>query len=332
MTTKISVPRPSEFALIEKLFAPLAAAEPGAYGLKDDAAVLSLEAGHEMVLTVDTIVEGVHFLRDDPADLVAQKALRVNLSDLAAKGVAPRGYLLALSLSPWVNEAWLKAFAGGLRADQEKFGIALLGGDTTATYGALSLTITATGSVPEGAMLRRAGARPGDLAFVTGTIGDAGAGLEILRGGGGMLAPEQREALAQRYRVPQPRTALGARLRGVATATLDVSDGLMADLGHIAELSGVRIVLDATKIPLSSALVAFWGPGDDAVAKAATAGDDYEVAFTAPETAREAVAKIARETLIPIAEVGRVETGMGVVLIGRTGQAIPVARHGFTHF
>jgi thiamine-monophosphate kinase len=168
--------------MVAKLFAPLAAKAKGAFGLTDDAATLPVPAGEELVVTVDALVEGVHFLREDPAGLVAKKALRVNLSDLAAKGASPRGYLLALSLPNWVDDGWLTRFAAGLGEDQEKFGVSLLGGDTTSTPGPLTLSITALGSVPKGRMLRRAGAGAGDLVFVSGTIGDAGAGLTLLKG------------------------------------------------------------------------------------------------------------------------------------------------------
>ena len=176
--------RLSEFAMIAKLFAPLAANAEGAFGLTDDAATLNLAPGQELVVTVDALVETVHFLRDDPAGTIAKKALRVNLSDLAAKGASPRGYLLALSLPAWVDDEWLTRFAAGLREDQEKYGVDLLGGDTTSTPGPLTLSITALGSVPAGRMLRRGGAKPGNRVFVSGTIGDAGGGLELLKGQG----------------------------------------------------------------------------------------------------------------------------------------------------
>jgi thiamine-monophosphate kinase len=310
--------RPSEFDLIARLFAPLATA-PGAFGLRDDAAAIPPRAGHDLVVTTDALVAGVHFLGDDPPQTVAKKALRVNLSDLAAKGAEPAGYLLALSLPRAIDVAWLEAFARGLSEDQRTFGLLLLGGDTTSTPGPLTLAITALGHLPSGTMLRRAGAAPGDAVFVSGTIGDGGGGLAVLRGEGTALPAAQREALVARYRLPEPRLALGRSLRGVATAALDVSDGLVADLGHIADVSGVRIAIEAERIPRSEALAALWS-GD--IVRAATAGDDYEIAFTAPPGTN--VAGTTR--------IGRVEAGAGVVLLDAEGGEIAVPNPGFRHF
>jgi thiamine-monophosphate kinase len=333
MTSSNSEPRAlSEFALIAKLFAPLAANSEGAFGLKDDAATLRLPPGEELVVTVDALVEGVHFLRDDPAELIAKKALRVNLSDLAAKGAQASHYLLALSLPEWVGDAWLTRFAAGLAEDQMRYGVTLLGGDTTATPGPLTLSITALGSIPAGRMLRRAGARPGDVVFVSGTIGDAGAGLEVLQGKTSALFADAREYLIQHYRLPEPRLALGRALVGIASAALDVSDGLIADLGHIAEVSGVHIVIDAPLVPLSAELVSLWGRGTDGLLRAATAGDDYELAFTAAPAARAAVAHAARSSGVVVWEIGRVESGAGVEVTDEAGRAIAVDRPGFTHF
>jgi thiamine-monophosphate kinase len=316
--------RPSEFALIARYFAPLAHA-PGALGLSDDAALLENYAGTQTVITTDALVAGVHFLADDPPQQVAQKALRVNLSDLAAKGAAPAGYLLALSLPQDFDAAWVEAFAAGLAEDQERFAVSLLGGDTTATPGPLTLAITALGRVPQGGMLRRQGAKPGDLVFVSGTVGDAGAGLAVLQG---RLAADQY--LIGRYRLPQPRLELGAALHGVATAALDVSDGLLADLGHIAEVSRVRITVESARLPLSPALQAACGSGLEAVIAAATAGDDYEIAFTA---ASESEAMEAGEhAQVAVTCIGRVEAGQGVALLGADGAEIPIARAGFCHF
>lgn len=323
--------RLSEFALIAKLFAPLAKAE-GAFDLTDDVARLSLSSGQELVVTVDAIVEGVHFFRSDPADLIARKALRVNLSDLAAKGAEPRHYLLALSLPDWVDDAWLAQFTEGLEQDQAEFGVSLLGGDTTATPGPLTLSITALGETPAGRMLRRAGARAGDRVFVTGTIGDAGAGLAVMKGDGPKLSAADRDYLVRRFRLPEPRVLLGPKLIGVASAALDVSDGLLADLGHIAEVSKLRIQLEAERLPLSPACVALWGEGPDAAIRAASAGDDYEIAFTAPESARPGIAQAASQVGVAVREIGRVEAGMGVLITDAGGNPIPVSRGGYTHF
>jgi thiamine-monophosphate kinase len=324
--------RLSEFAMIAKLFAPLAANAKGAYGLADDVASVNPPAGEELVVTVDTIVESVHFLTDDLADGIAKKALRVNLSDLAAKGARPLGYLLALSLPQWVDDAWLEQFAAGLKEDQQRYAIDLLGGDTTSTPGPLTISITALGSVAMGRTLRRGGARPGDIVFVSGTIGDAGAGLAILGGEEAYIPDEAHEHLIARYCLPEPRTELGPRLIGTATAALDVSDGLLADLAHIAEVSRVRIVVEAERIPLSDAYVSFAGSSSSAILDAATAGDDYEIAFTAPSSARGAIAAAAQSAGVPVREIGRVEEGNGVVLLDLDGKAIPVGQPGYIHF
>jgi thiamine-monophosphate kinase len=321
--------RPSEFELIARLFAPLADA-PGAFGLRDDAAIVSARAGYDLVLTTDALVEGVHFLADDPPDSIARKALRVNLSDLAAKGAEPAGYLLALSLPTKTDMPWLEAFARGLREDQNEFSLSLLGGDTTSTPGPLTLTITAIGHVPSGTMIRRAGAVPGDAVYVTGTIGDGGGGLAVLKGEGATLSPAERDELIARYRLPSPRAAFGQKLRGLAHAALDVSDGLIADLGHIADVSSCRIVVEAECIALSAALMSLWGEG--AIARAATCGDDYEIAFTAPASSEAAILEAASATATPVTRIGRVEQGEGVVLLGRDGREVALSKAGFVHF
>jgi len=329
--TSSSSDRPGEFELIARLFAPLATA-PGAFGLTDDAAIITPPAGEELVVTTDALVEAVHFLRSDPPASIAKKSLRMNLSDLAAKGAAPIAYLLALSLPDATDMAWLKTFAHGLGEDQREYGVSLIGGDTTRTPGPLTLAITALGSVPRGTMIRRAGAKKGDLVFVSGTIGDAGAGLAILKGEGVAIPDAVRDELVARYREPSPRVSLGPALRGLASAALDVSDGLLADLGHIAETSQVRIEVDAGRIPLSPALLALRGNDLAALVRAATAGDDYEIAFTAPERARSAILKIAAEACVPVTEIGRVQAGHGVALLDSAGHEIAVPRTGYVHF
>jgi thiamine-monophosphate kinase len=331
MTNSTSDPRPGEFELIAKLFAPLANS-PGAFNLADDAAIVSPPDGAELVVTTDALVEGVHFRHDDPPDLIAKKALRVNLSDLAAKGAVPLAYLLVLALPEWPDGAWLESFARGLKEDQTEFSLSLIGGDTTATPGPLTIAITAFGHVPHGTMIRRAGARAGDLVFVSGTIGDAGAGLAVLKGDGALLARTDRDALIFRYRQPMLRAALGQALRGLADAALDVSDGLAADLGHIADVSRVRVRVEALRIPLSTSLRALWGDNLEARVRAAVAGDDYEIAFTAPPQNRPAILEAAAAAGVPVSEIGQVEAGGGVVLVDGGGSDIPVPRKGFVHF
>lgn len=312
----------SEFGLIAKYFRPLATHD-GALGLGDDACVLKEQSGRDLVLTADAVSAGVHFLPDDPPNLIAAKALRVNLSDLAAKGADPVGYLLALALPQSTTDAWLAEFARGLGDDQKSYGVSLLGGDTTATRGPLTIAITAIGRVPRDAMIKRSGAKPGDSVFVSGTVGDAGAGLAILQG----ADSRDRVFLTGRYHKPMPRLALGRVLRGLASAALDVSDGLIADLGHIAEQSRVRIVVEAAQVPRSEALKRF---DPDGLVRAVTAGDDYELAFTASDP--DAVFEAAAGAGVRVSRIGRVEAGEGVLLVDGEGAEIAVARAGFTHF
>lgn len=329
MKTRKPDARPGEFELIDKVFAPLARNAAGALGLTDDVAILTPPAGVDILLKTDAIVESVDFFREDPADLVAQKALRVNLSDLAAKGAEPAGYLLTLFLPEWPDLAWLERFAQGLARDQVEFGLSLMGGDMSSTPGPLAVSISAYGYVPSGAMIRRAGAHAGDCVFVSGTIGDSAGGLSVLKGG----APAAKhEHLVARYRTPQPRLALGRALRGVASAALDVSDGLVADLGHLARVSGVAVSIDAARIPLSPDLLSLWGDGLDTRCRAAVAGDDYEIAFTAPSAARDAVMAAASQSGIAVSEIGRVEEGKGVRLLDANGHEIRLSDGGFTHF
>jgi thiamine-monophosphate kinase len=308
--------RMDEFDIIRRFFAPLAG--EGAFGLKDDAALVPHRAGHDLIVTTDSVSEGVDFFTFDPSATIAQKALRVNLSDLAAKGAEPAHYLLNLSLPRGVTEDWLAGFAEGLAKDQKEFGISLLGGDTGATDGPLSIAVTAFGFVPQGKMIRRDGAKVGDAVYVTGTIGDSGGGLAILKREKHALSDADRDSLIARYRVPQPPVEFAGALRAIAHASVDVSDGLIADLGHIASASGMRIIVDGEKVPLSPPLRALWG--EDALLRAVTAGDDYQIAFTA-----------APGLTGPFTRIGQVEAGEGVGLtLGAEEIAVP--RPGYRHF
>lgn len=324
--------RPGEFELIAKLFAPLSRGVPGAFALTDDVALLKPKPGYEFVLKTDSLIESVHFLRSDPAGTVAQKALRRALSDLAAKGAEPSVYLLALALPSWPDMNWLETFVAGLAEDQARFECALAGGETNATPGPVTVTITAVGYVPQGALIRRNGAMPGDSVFVSGTIGDAGAGLGLLTNGDTPVSAAARDFLISRYRLPDPRLEFGRELRGLASASLDVSDGLLADLAHIAEVSQARIEIEAARVPLSEHLRELWGKGTSGRARAAIAGDDYEIAFTAPRSAADAILEAARRTGTQVTEIGRVASGCGVALLDEAGNPIQVARQGYTHF
>jgi thiamine-monophosphate kinase len=322
--------RLDEFARIARFFAPLAG--PGALGLLDDAALVDALPGRQLVLTADALVGGVHFLADDPPNLVARKMLRVNLSDLAAMGAAPLGYLMTTALPAACDEAWLAGFAEGLAGDQAAFGISLLGGDSVATPGPATLSVTAIGSVPAGRSVRRGGAIPGDLIFVSGTIGDAALGLRALRGELPGLDDTQRSFLADRYHLPQPRLALGERLIGVAHAMLDISDGLIGDLNHLSAVSGVAAVLEAASVPLSPAVRAALASDPALLAPVLGGGDDYELVFTAPRAAEPALAGLAAALALPITTIGRIEAGSGVRVIDETGRDIAVAASGYQHF
>jgi thiamine-monophosphate kinase len=303
-----------EFGIIAKYFAPLAG--EGAFGLKDDAALLPSRPGYEVVVTTDTIAEGTDFFASDPPGTIAQKALRVNLSDLAAKGAVPTHYLLNLTLPRTVTQEWLAAFAGGLARDQKEFGISLLGGDTGA--GTLSIAVTAFGFVPQGKMVTRSGAKIGDAVYVTGTIGDSGGGLAILKGEKHALPDAGRDYLISRYRVPQPPVGFAETLRAIAHAAVDVSDGLIADLGHVASASGVGMLVEGECVPLSPPLKALWG--EQALLRAVTAGDDYQTAFTAPPGLNGSFTRI-----------GQVMAGEGVRLTVN-GQESGIPLTGYQHF
>ena len=323
-----------EFELIRKYFAPLASGEAGALGLTDDAALLSPPAGRDLVLTTDAMIEGVHFLPDQPPGLVARKLLRVNLSDLAAMGAVPLGYLVTAAWPEARDEAWVAGFAEGLGEDQAIFPVHLLGGDTTRTAGPVALSLTAVGTVPAGGGLKRGTARAGDLLFVSGTIGDSVLGLRVLRGELTALDDDDRAALVVRHRLPEPRLALGQALldEGLATAAIDLSDGLVADIGHIAETSGVAACIEAAAIPLSAATGRAVAGDPDLRAALFGGGEDYELAFAAAPGQAEAIAALAERLALPITRIGALEAGRGVTLVDESGAEVPLASAGWTHF
>jgi thiamine-monophosphate kinase len=325
---------PGEFELIRRYLAPLAAGAPGALGLEDDAALLAPPAGKELVVTADALVAGVHFLPEDPADLVARKLLRVNLSDLAAMGARPLGYLMTAAWPVPVDEAWVARFAAGLAEDQEAFGITLLGGDTTATPGPLTLSLTAIGAVAPGRALRRAAARRGDLVYVSGTVGDGWLGLLASRGEGPALDAEQRAYLVARYRLPRPRLALGRALAemDLAHAAIDVSDGLAADLGHILEASGRAAVVEAAALPLSAAARAALAADPSLLAGLIGGGDDYEILFTAAPERAEEVAALAARLDLPLTRIGRLDEGRGLTVLDGDGSEMSLQSEGWRHF
>jgi thiamine-monophosphate kinase len=330
---KRRAPRPGEFELIARHLAPLARGEKGAFGLLDDAALIAPRAGHSFVVTADAVVEGVHFLRTDPAELLARKALRVNLSDLAAKGARPRCYFMTISWPDWVDGPWVDAFARGLGQDQETFGIHLAGGDTTRTPGPLSISITAIGEVRGSTMLRRGGAKAGDWLWVTGSVGDAVLGLKVARDGADGLLAADRDVLLGRYRVPEPRVGVGMALASVARASIDVSDGLVADIAHLARASRLTVEIRAADVPLSAPALRAVGTGLASVRDLLSGGDDYEIVFTAPPAAAARIRAISRRTGVAVTCIGSCRKGGGdVVVRAADGNPVPFPRPGFTHF
>lgn len=325
-------PRAGEFELIARYFAPLAAAAPEGLGLLDDAAVIAPRAGHELVVTSDALVAGVHFLPDDPPDLIARKALRVNLSDLAAKGAVPRWYLLDAVFPADLKEDWIAAFARGLRQDQDEFGIHLIGGDTASTPGPLTLAITAMGEVQAGKMLRRSSAHAGDDIYVSGTVGDGALGLLACQGKLAHLADTDRASLIARYRLPLPRVRLGPKLVGLATASLDVSDGVVADLGHICAMSHLAATIEEASVPLSDAGRAALAHAPDLIDGILGGGDDYEILFTAPPQAGPQLANVAGTSGVPLTKIGRMTAGEGVQIRAENGRFRRLAMGGWSHF
>ena len=321
-----------EFDLIARFFRPLSSAAPGAFALRNDGALLTPPAGASLVVTKDLMVAGVHYPEGEEPSILARRLLRVNLSDLAAMGATASSYALGLALPEDVADDWVEAFAAGLALDQAAFGVALIGGDTVGTKGPAVLSLTAFGWVAEGACLTRSGAGEGDDIYVSGTVGDATLGLRAVQGGLPALAAEDRAALAGRFRLPEPRLALGAALVGVATCAIDISDGLVADLGHICEESGVAARIGADAVPLSEPARRALDAGEATIADLVTGGDDYELLFCAPQSARGAVDALGRRLGLAVTRIGAIERGEGVTVMDARGQPLTLGRAGYTHF
>jgi thiamine-monophosphate kinase len=304
-----STERPGEDSLIARFFAPIAG--EGALSLKDDAARLTPRPGHDLVLTTDALVERVHFLPEDAPGSIARKALGVNVSDLAAKGAEPAGFLLSLALPDDWSEAWLADFAAGLGAASGDFACPLLGGDTVKARGPLTLSVTAVGQVPTGKMVLRTTAGIGDAICVTGTIGDAALGLRLRSAPiwAGSLSPEEQAHLADRYLHPRPRHRLAAALRDHASAAMDVSDGLAGDLAKMMRASGVSAHVEVAQVPLSQGSRRAIDAFPDLLELVVTGGDDYEILCTVPEKNLDSFRKQADREGIPLSVIGRVVPG-----------------------
>jgi thiamine-monophosphate kinase len=323
-----------EERLIARYFRPLAMS-PGAFGLGDDAAVIAPPPGCDLVLTTDGVIAGVHFFPGDPPETIGRKALRMNLSDLAAKGAAPAGFLLSVALPSAIDEAWIARFAAGLGEDIKHFGCPLLGGDTDHTPGPLSVSISAYGTVPAGAMVRRSTAKAGDRILVTGTIGDAALGLLLHRdttsGKSWRLADAARAHLERRYLLPEPRNALAGAVLAHASAAMDVSDGLAGDLAKLCRASGVAAEIDVDRVPLSDAARATLSADPSLLETALTGGDDYEILLTLPADRLDGFRAAAAEAGVAVNEIGRMTAGQRARFV-RDGKTLTLARPSYSHF
>jgi thiamine-monophosphate kinase len=325
-----------EFDIVARYFAPLAT-NPAALGLLDDAAVLSPPEGQEMVATCDTVIAGVHFLSNDPPDTIGYKALAVSLSDLAAKGARPYIYLLSVAFPGLPSPPWLEAFASGLQAAQEDAGIELIGGDTCATPGALTITVNAIGILPQGEAVLRRGAMVGDRLYVSGTIGDAALGLKLLRtpqlAAQWGLSDEEGAFLIDRYRCPSARNALALPLRQCARAAIDISDGLVGDTGKLCNASRVNATIAADRVPISAAAAKAVAKAPQLLAELLTAGDDYEIVAAMEASHAAAFAKKAHEHGVTVTAIGEIEVGSGAVkVLDQEGQPFKLDHTGFAHF
>jgi thiamine-monophosphate kinase len=326
-------PRLGEFARIDRFLKPLARDTEGALGLVDDAGLIAPPPGRQLVVTTDAMVEGVHYLPGEEPARLGRKLLRVNLSDLAAMGAAPLAYTLTTVLPADLADDWLERLAAGLAEDQARYGIGLLGGDSVSTPGPVVLSVTAMGTVAAGRALTRAGARPGDRVYASGTLGDGHLGLYAARGD---LSERDADAatiaaLAGRYHLPEPRLAVGRGLAGLATAAIDLSDGLPGDLGHICAASGTGAQVEAARVPLSPAARTVVAARADLLRTALAGGDDYELLFTAPPHASDAVAALAAGTGVPLTDIGEIVAGSGVAIVDAGGDPIP-GLSGWSHF
>jgi len=329
-------PKSAEDRLIATYFRPFAT-HPGAFKLTDDAALLVPSAGHDLVLTADAVIGGIHFFPEDAADMVAKKALRVNLSDLAAKGAKPVGFLLTLALPKSVPETWVALFARGLGDDAEQYDCPLLGGDTVRTAGPVAISITALGSVPKNTMVRRRGARAGDAVMVSGTIGDAALGLElrdaVTAAKRWKLDTKHQYELQRRYLLPQPRNALAEAIRVNASAAMDVSDGLAGDLSKLCDVSGVSADIDVSKVPLSEAAASVVKSEPAAMEKVLTGGDDYEIVCTVPADRLPNFRAAAKAARVPVAEIGRITVGKTPPrFLGSDAKPMQFKQTSFSHF
>ena len=324
----------AEDRLIARYFKPLAK-HPGAFGFSDDAAAITPPAGHDLVLKTDGLIAGVHFFSDDPAEGVGRKALRVNLSDLAAKGAAPLAFLLAIALPKDFDENWLADFTRGLGEDADTYKCPLLGGDTDSTPGPISISVAAFGTLPSGTMVKRSGARAGDHIFVSGTIGDAALGLQVRQGAAKtwQLDAAMSDHLVSRYRVPQPRVALAEALRAHASAAMDVSDGLVGDLAKLCAASNVSADVEVARVPLSDAVSRAVAGDCNVITPIVTGGEDYEILCAIPLDRVTSFQNTAAKAGVPVVDIGRIVAGSAPPrFLNPEGRPLTFLHTSYSHF
>lgn len=319
-----------EFDIIHRFFAPLTRGNANALGLTDDAALLPSRAGYEHIITTDAIVAGVHFLEDETPANVAARLCASNLSDLAAMGAAPVGFTLAAAWTRGTEQSYIEAFAAGLGEWVDEYDFPLLGGDTVSTPGPMMFSLTAIGEVEAGRALKRSGARPGDTVYVSGTIGDGSLGLLAAKGELEGLGKEHVAFLSGRYRRPTPRISLGRALSGVASACIDISDGLVQDLGHVCRTSGVSMRIEASAVPLSEAAQAALQTDSNLLELILSGGDDYELAFTTSKIPHLEDTELTAIGVVT-ADVESKDTG-AVSIIDADGNLFEIGRGGYNHF
>ena len=323
-----------EFDRIKKYFKPLASAERGSLDLLDDAAVLPIGSASELVISTDALVEGIHYVGDEDASLIAQKSLRTNLSDMAAMGAAPWAYTLSLILDPLKKcsaDQWLDSFVAGLQIDQNKYDVRLIGGDSVVGAGPTVISITIIGKLNNKGPLVRSVALQNDDVYVSGTIGDSAAGLQVIKGSLDFLDLSDQIYLKNRYYLPQPRVALGSALVGLASAAMDVSDGLIQDMGHLCSASGLAAVINWPNVPLSPPVITLLESKSISISAIINGGDDYELLFTAPSILRPDIEELSKKTEVPLTRIGYMTEGADVLLMDKENQLISLAGAGFKH-
>ena len=319
----------NEFEMVQKYFLPLTMGRDEAGGLLDDAAIFSVPDGMDMVISSDTLNSGTHFLEDEKPENIAHKCLRVNLSDMAAMGATPCAYQMNLAFNAYPDEPWVKAFSGALLEDNEKFGVFCAGGDTTVAEGSLLVSLTIFGFVPKGKAVKRSGAKEGDVIVLTGPIGRAAVGVKSLLG---LLELDNPEPFLSICHKPEPRTPLSPAIAQYANAAIDISDGLIADLTHVCDASGLSGELQLGAIPFTDETVALLKAGIVNVETLLTGGDDYEIAMAVAPSNINALSEAAKAVGLDLSVVGEFKAGEGVHVMNEGEGELEFKQTGWTHF